>query len=202
MLVSLTFLSNAQINNKLFYGYITVYGTVYADQFNGDGSSITNIQASYVEGILTPLQLPSTIIYQFETNVVLGGVVLTSSNVIGNIVGNLLGNVTGNVTGNVDGALTGTVTDTNSSTFNNVSVNNLTVVDSITLPSGGGGLSTPVKGVQFQNMSLINVRTMFANVSSNGYIVANVDGVLGIVTTNVLGVLVTPFATNNTVINP
>jgi len=119
----------------VFYNYITVYGTVYAVNYIGDGSSLSNLQSTNFMGVIDQSNLPPTIVYSgFGTPYYIGGVLLSNQTVTattfkGNVTGNLTGNVTGNLTGNVTGPF-GTI-----SLFvtNNAEVGNSLTVDGDTI---------------------------------------------------------------------
>ena len=85
----------------VFYNYITVYGTVYAVNYIGDGGSLSDLQSTNLMGVIDQSNLPPTVVYSgFGTPYYIGGVLLSNQTVTattfkGNVTGNLTGNVTG-----------------------------------------------------------------------------------------------------------
>jgi hypothetical protein len=140
----------------VFYKYITVYGTVYATTFNGDGGSLSNLQSTNFMGVIDPSNLPTTLVYSgFGTPYYIGGVLLSNQTVTattfnGNVVGNVTGNLTGNLTGHITGQLlTDSMYVTNNAEVGgnlmvdgNTTLGNVTVSGALTLPGGGAGVTT------------------------------------------------------------
>ena len=150
--------ARGQVNNKLFYGYITVYGTCYADEFVGDGGSLTNLQSINVTGTLAPSQLPYNLLYNYATNATLGSVIFSGGTVTGNLVGN--------------------VNSSGTSVFNNVGatnavIGNLIVTTSVTLPNISGGV-IPASGVELLAVDLNTAKGYAANAGDGNMILCNV----------------------------
>lgn len=122
-IVSVSLLTFAQQNNvpnpnNTFYHQLVVQGTVFAYNFSGDGSKITDVAATNIVGVLVPAQLPTTIVYQGNT-----------------LTGALIGPVTGNVTGSLIGnsVTVGSLVVSNTAFIGALRVSNNITAMSITL---------------------------------------------------------------------
>ena len=190
-------------NDRIFYGYITVYGDVFAEYLYGDGSNITNVQPSSISGILSAGQLPATIVYNNQASATIGGVTLSNSVVTGNLVGNITssGTSTFNSIGSVNLASANGAIGT-------MIVSNIDILSSITYPGGGGGSGNNVVALTLTSINLTVAKETAAQLSmagSVGWGLVNYNGSLSLLITNSVAntVVVEPIMySNSTTIYP